>query len=531
MTEVARELLQVGPVARSVARASAVSPLQPGVITTEVVVIGTGAGGAIAGTELAKAGKKVLFLEAGGAYEARDFRKRSLAWSTTHLYNGRGAQATNTTAPMVIASGRTVGGSTVLNSAICFRPPEKRLNEWVARSGAAFWEPAAFKPFVDEIWTRLGVMATHAGIGRRNNQVFLDGMRAIGLDAQFMDRSAPGCLGCGVCHLGCPSGGKASVDKSILPEALNHGATIGTRARAQHLIVEGGVVKGVSGVVVDEVSELAVGDFTVKAEIVIIAGSALGSPLLLLNSNLGGSEVGKHLSVHPGLPVFGEFTEPVVMWDGVPQGAYAHCPDDDEALLEVANVGPGELFALFGRAGDLSSIQRLANLAMAGAMIRDDGAGTVAVDDGDPEHLRPKLGLTLSARDLERMRTGARHLVRGYFKAGATRVIPGVNVSAKAGGDGGIRFCSSEAEAIDVVAQLTEPDHLAQPYASHPHGSCRMGPKDGPHKGVVGSDGAVHGVTGLYVMDGSVFPTTLGVNPQITIMATSLALSRRLASA
>ncbi len=516
-----RATLVVGPVAPSVAYADGVSVAKAGTISTEVVVIGTGAGGAVAGTELAKAGKKVLFLEAGGAYDQRDFRKRSLAWATTHMFSGRGAQASRGSPTMVVTSGRVVGGSTVLNSGICFRPPDRRLDEWVDHTGAEFWKPSNFAPFVDEIWKRLLVLPTHEGIGRRNNRLFLDGIEKLGIAGHWMDRNAPGCVGCGVCHLGCPSGGKASVDKSILPEALNHGANILTRARAERLIVEGGRVTGVVCSVVDDDNEDAVGTLTVKADVVIVAGSGLGSPLILQASGLGGPECGQHLAVHPGFAVFGEFNEPVVMWDGVPQGAWAHCPDDEDALLETATVGPGELFALFGRAGDLSTVQRLAHLSMAGAMIRDEGEGSVVIDDGDPGHLRPKLTVTLTPRDLEKMRHGGKTLVRAWFAAGAKAVVPGVSRT---------RFCTSEQEGLDAVDELVSPSMLAQAYASHPHGTCRMGPKEGPHRGVVDVDGSVHGVKNLYVMDGSIFPTTLGVNPQITIMATALALSRRLAA-
>lgn len=513
----ATQTLLVGPAAPSVARAAGTTRAVPGRVDVDVVVIGTGAGGAVAGTEFAKAGKKVVFLEAGPAYDRRDFRKRSLAWSSTHIYAGRGAQTTGSVPPTVIASGRVVGGSTVLNSAICFRPPAARLQEWVQRSGAAFWEPAAFAPLVEEIWTRIGVAPTHGGNGRKNNLLFLQGMQKLGYDAHFMDRNAPGCQGCGNCFVGCPSGSKASVDKSILPEALNHGARILTHARAQEIVVAGGRATGVRAVVVDD-NEEPVGDIDVRAAVVVVAGGALGTPLVLQNSGLGGSEVGRHLSVHPGFGVFGVFKERVVMWDGVPQGAWSSCPEEPECLLETANIGPAELFALMGRAGDLSPMQILPHLAFAGAMIRDDGGGSVAVDRSDPLQLRPKLEVNFTARDLERMRNGGKALVRGWFAAGATHVVPGVE---------GAPFCTSEADAFAVIDTLQAQHQLAQAYAAHPHGTARIGPKDGPYKGVVDDAGRVYGVDGVYVMDGALFPTTLGVNPQVTIMATALALSRR----
>jgi choline dehydrogenase-like flavoprotein len=127
--------------------------------------------------------------------------------------------------------------------------------------------------------------------------------------------------------------------------------------------------------------------------------------------------------------------------------------------------------------------------------------------------------VTLTDDDLRRMRAGGKTLVRAFFAAGATAVVPGVAPS---------RFIADEAAALAAVDTLTSQSMLAQAYASHPHGTCRVGPKDGPDKGVVDVDGKVHGVDGAYVMDGAVFPSTLGVNPQITIMATALALSRKL---
>ena len=177
--------------------------------------------------------------------------------------------------------------------------------------------------------------------------------------------------------LGCPSGGKASVDKSILPEAVDLGARIITRARAREVIIEGGRATGVVADVLDPDTEQVIGELTIKADLVIVAGGGLFSPLLLKQSGLDSAHCGKHLAIHPGIAVFGEFADPVVMWDGVPQGYYAHAPDDDHCLLETANAGPGELAALLCKPGDYESVARLKHLTMAGAMIRDSGSGEV----------------------------------------------------------------------------------------------------------------------------------------------------------
>ncbi len=504
----------VAPTARSVA--AYVEVAAPGRIDCDVVVIGTGAGGAVAGTEFAKAGKKVVFLEAGGAYAKKDFSRRSFQWALTTLWSSRGTQTSSSLPVVLVPSGRVVGGSTILNSAICFRPPDVRLDEWRTQSGAELWNTQTFSPHVDEIWRRIGIMPTHAGIGRGNNLLFEKGCKALGYKHAWMDRNAPGCVGCGVCMTGCPSGGKASVDKAILPEAMNHGARIMTRARAKAVVVEGGRATGVFAEVIGT-DERVVGELHVKADVVIVAGGALFSPLILQQSGVKNPHLGKHLAIHPGIVVFGEFAEKVVMWDGVPQGYYAYCPEDENALLETANAGPGELFALLGRAGDVSAAQRLAHLSMAGAMIRDSGSGSVGVDDDDGIP-RPRFTMDFTERDLLAFRRGAKATVRAWFAAGAKKVAPGVQP---------LRFFEREDEAFAYIDTLTTPDKLSQPYGSHPHGTCRMGPTDGEYRGVVDGAGEVYGIKGAYVMDGSVFPTTLGVNPQVTIMATAQALSRR----
>jgi choline dehydrogenase-like flavoprotein len=510
-------IIPLGPVGQSAAEhprcVPARSRLAEGVIKTEVCVVGTGAGGAVAGTELARAGKQVLFLEAGPGIGTRELSKhRDLTWSTQQMFASAGVQYSVGDPPLLIPSGMTVGGSTVLNSAICFRPPDERLEEWAAVGGAHL-SPEAMAPIVDEIWQRIGVHRTHLGIGRRHNQVFADGVKALGWEGEWMDRNAPACSGCGLCHFGCPSGGKASVDKSILPEAMQRRAEILTRARVDGVIIEGGRARGVEVSVLGEDRE-EVGRLKVEADLVIVSGSALRSPVVLANSGVDNPHNGRHLSLHPAAPAVGEFEEPVVLWDGVPQGYWCHHPDDPGVTIETATAGPAEIFALFGRPGleGAHEMLRFKHLAMSGGMIRDVGEGTVTPSDGG----RPSISYDIQPADLARLKAGIAGAARIYFAAGAKRVAPLVQP---------VRFFDSLDATLAHIETAKKPADLALIYASHPHGTCRIGPKEGPKAGVVDGDGKVHGVEGLYVMDGSILPTTVGKNPQVSIMSVSLQLS------
>jgi choline dehydrogenase-like flavoprotein len=482
-------------------------------LSTEVLVIGTGAGGAIAGTELARAGRKVTFLESGGAHSRKDFDKRSLAWSVRNLYDEAAVRVSLGKPPILLVGGRAVGGSTVINSAITFRPPDKRLREWARLSGSKDLLPEAMKPFVDEVWERVGVFKMHPGIGRKHNIVFARGVERLGIPGDWFHRNAPACVGCGVCHLGCPSGGKASVDKSILPDALRFGAEVLHHARAEGIIVEGGRVTGAEVVALDDRRE-AIARFRVNADVVIVAGSAIGTPVLLDASGVGGDQVGKRLSIQPAGAVIAEWDEDIIMWDGVPQGYYALEPEDDRIIYETQTLGLPEMFALVGEPGRPEGLKRLKRMTIAGALTRDDGQGTVSVGDD----FRPKIRYDMPPANLELIKLGLKRLTQIYFAAGAKAVWPLVHPR---------RFYTREADALAAVDAVTEPEHFAHVHSSHPLASCRMGP---PGQGVVDPDGKVHGTDGLYIMDGSILPSAAGVNPQISIMSIALSLSRRLAS-
>jgi choline dehydrogenase-like flavoprotein len=508
--------IPISPVNRSVARHPNTRPASDWLKTgarpsAEVVVIGTGAGGAAAGVELARKGKKVLFLEMGRAYDEKDFKKKSLVWSTLNIYQESGLQLSQGNMPTLLISGRGVGGSTLINSAICFRPPDDRLNEWADFVGDDRLRPDAMRPIVDEIWQRIGVFRTHEGIGRRHNSVFRDGAAALGLSHAWMDRSAPACVGCGVCHLGCPSGGKASVDRSLLPHAMELGAEIRTGAKAERIVIEGGRATGVVVTVLDDEGRPA-GEVQVRADRVMIAGSAIRTPVLLDASGVENPMLGRGLAIHPAGAALAEFAEPVNMWSGVPQGYWATTPGDDRVLVETQSLNGAELFALFGRPGKLDLLKRMPHWTLGGGMVRDEARGTVTNSGG-----APRIGYDFNARELENIKSGVRIATQVYFAAGARAVCPLIHP---------LRFYEREDEAVAAIDAVRDVQQMAHVHASHPHGAARMGPS--ADTAVCDRDGKVFGHEELYVVDGSLFPTTLGVNPQVSIMSLAAALGRRM---
>jgi choline dehydrogenase-like flavoprotein len=313
------------------------------------VIAGSGAGGAAAARTLARKGLKVLVLEEGGRFSPAQFSGRNTAWSLSHLYRDRGLQTFegDTIGPLV--AGRAVGGSTVINSAICFRARAGRLEAW-RRTGLSWMTDARMAALYDDVEQTIGVVDTHPFIARRNNLVFLEGAKNLGLKCGFMRRNAPGCVGCGVCHLGCPTGGKSSVDRNFLAQAEEAGAVVVPRARAAQLRMEGSRCTGLTVELLDEQGEPA-GPAVIHAKYTILSAGTVGTALILLKNSVGGPHVGQHLAMHPGVAALGRFDHEIRPWSGVPQGAWAEIPNEPNALLETFNVTLDIYYRFIGAPG------------------------------------------------------------------------------------------------------------------------------------------------------------------------------------
>jgi choline dehydrogenase-like flavoprotein len=470
-------------------------------LDADVCVVGSGAGGSAAAAALAERGLSVIVLEEGRRWSPSDFQGGA-PWAFRNLYAGRGTRATRGNAVIPLPGGRGVGGSTLINSAICFRTPKPVLEAWRSEHGCAAFTDAWMDHCFDRIWRTLGVGVNPPEVQRNNNHLFRLGTERLGWKGEWMARSAPGCQGCGTCQQGCSTGGKLSVDRTFLAEAVASGRTnVYADCRAEGVETEADRVTAVTGTTLDPLTDRPAGTFRVRARAFVLAGGAVGSPRFLLANGLSDGPVGEHLHIHPTAGMVARFAEEVVPWEGVTQGYYVDRWWEG-FLLQTFSMPPDQYFVSMPLQGDdlLAFMRDLRQYASAGTVVHDeDSIGAVTAT-----------GLTYHLGDLDRGRilAGLRATAEVFFAAGAVEVIPGVHGTGRMTSLADVRLAlSDDVPAWDIGL-----------YASHPMGSCRMGAD--PARTVVDPQGRVWGWKNLHVADASVFPTSLGVNPQVTVMAT-----------
>jgi choline dehydrogenase-like flavoprotein len=465
-------------------------------IDADICVVGAGAGGAVVAAELAEGGARVVVLEQGQHHDPDDFTARPPEM-LARLYRDGGQTTTLGTPPILLPLGRGVGGTTLINSGTCFRTPPHVLERWAVEFGLEL-DRATLAPCFERVETALSVSEVTPELAGANAAVARRGAERLGWSHGYLRRNARGCVGSGVCVFGCPTSAKQHTGITYIPRATAAGARIVTGADVREMVIEGGQARGVR-------ARLDGGaTLEVRAPSVVLACGTIHTPLLLARNGLGGSsgQLGRNLALHPATAAFALMDEVVDMARGVPQSLYV---DEfvSEGIMFEGVAGPPAYAAMslpLTGARHAAAMAQYPRLAQFGLMVSDASRGRVSSLAG-----RPVIRYSLNEQDVAKFRLGLARMDELFLAAGAREVYLPLPA--------GVEPAHARARDLKLMA-------------FHPLGTARADTR--PTHGVVDGDLAVHGVRGVHLADGSVVPSALGVNPQLTIMALATRLAFRL---
>ncbi len=478
-------------------------------LSADAIVIGSGAGGSVAARELAKAGLSVIVFEEGAHKTSKDFDQREERMIPM-LFQEGGGRATEDMAIRVL-QGRGVGGSTVHNTNLCKRTPDEILELWAKKYGVVGASARELGPSFEAIERELSVSRIPDAMVNVHNDTIRRGVTALGWKGAVMAHNRVGCLGSGFCELGCAFDAKQNALKVVLPAAVEAGAAVYADVTVERVVTDRGRV---TGVVASAISDLARGPVSIraKAKVVVLAASATGSAWLARRSGLEDpyEQIGQGLRMHPGGVVAGIFEDEIAAHKGIPQSfectehlSFEEGSDKRTWIIPAFAhpIGVATMLPGFG-AAHMRAMRDYRHYAVLTAMLHDETRGQIMVGED-----APVLRYRMIESDRAALARGLVACARILFAAGAKKVvfpaIPPVTVTR-----------ASELEALDT--SFVRP-HNVPLSAVHPMGTMRMG--EDKKTSVVSSTGEHHYTKGLFVMDGSLFPTSIGGPPQISIYA------------
>lgn len=499
-------------------------------ITCDVAIIGSGAGAGITAELLTKAGLQVVIVEEGQLKSSSDFKQREPE-AYASLYQENAGRKTKDKG-ITILQGRSVGGTTTVNWTSSFQTPPDTLKHWQDRFGLKEYSSETLTPYFEQAQTRLNI-TPWAVAPNENNELLRRGAEKLGIHAQVIPRNVKGCYNLGSCGMGCPTNAKQSMLVTTIPFALDHGATLLVETRVEKLVIEGGRVTAMQCIAVKpNAAPVEAGKIstTIVAKHYVLAGGAINSPALLLRSNAPDphKRLGTRTFLHPVAITTATMKDAVQAWAGAPQSIYSdhflHTQPVDGPIgfkLEVAPLHPvffGANLPGFGeKQAELFRQYPHANVML--ALMRDgfhdqSVGGTVELRaDGSP-----LLDYPLTDYVLEGARRSMLAMAQIQFEAGATMVYPGHEL---AGGTSTWAATKAAIEALPMKPLLTRIG------SAHVMGGCGLAASD--TQGVTRPDGVHWQLDNLSIHDGSIFPTSIGANPQLSIYGNVNRLAQGLA--
>jgi choline dehydrogenase-like flavoprotein len=437
------------------------------------------------------------------------------SWAYPALYQEHGNRATEDLSVMIL-QGRSVGGGTTVNWTSSFRTPDRTLALWARRHGVQGLDPGALAPHFDLVEKRLDIGAGNPDDVNANNRKLAEGAAKLGWHPELIRRSVKGCARLGYCGMGCPLDAKRTARTTFLADAVAAGADVYADCRATLLESDRGRVRGVIAEVLDRETDRPRTRLVAYAKRgVVLAGGAINTPALLLRAHIGTESglVGRRTFLHPTVPIVSFYDQPVEAFYGAPQSvAVHHFADRGDRVgytFETAPIHPMLAALAFPGFGDTHRrmMERLPHAqATIGLLIdghHDDPGGEVRVGSDGRVRLRYPLTDPLKEAAVSAMTDMARlQLAAGAREVWTLHETPVV-----------IR---TEADLPRIAGAPFGPNRSTL-FSAHQMGGAAMG--EDPARSVVDSRGRHHQIENLWIADGSIFPTALGVNPQVSVYA------------
>lgn len=497
-------------------------------LEADVVIVGSGAGGGVTAETLTLAGLKVIIIEEGGLHSSKDFKMRE-AKAYPALYQEAAARKTLDKA-INILQGRTVGGSTTVNWTSSFRTPNSTLDYWVARFGLKTYTSEALAPWFLMMEQRLNI-STWLTPPNPNNDLLRLGAARLGIPSAAILRNVKGCWNLGYCGMGCPTNAKQSMLITTIPSALKHGATLVVHARAEKLRFSGDKAEQLLCLALSPDGLSTTGTkLTLRAKHFVLSGGAINTPGLLLRSNAPNPNrlLGRRTFIHPVVISAGLFEQKVNPFEGAPQTIYSDhflgvAPIDGPMgyKLEAPPLHPLLLSSTMSGFGSTHAelMRQFPHLHASLALLRDGfheesvGGKVLLRSNG-----QPVLDYPLNAFLWNGVRRALLSMAEIQFAAGAKQVYP-LHEQAK--------LYPSWAEARTAINELVMRPYQVRLATAHLMGGCTMAASS--DQGVVDPEGRYFGLSNVSVHDGSIFPTSIGANPQLSIYGIVARLSAHLA--